>query len=238
MVAVPSSTAVATTTSAHLCSGTNRLLLYNGSSTRVISFCSEHFDFPAVRMKPPRRVRLVAKNSGTSEVSADAGEVEVEGSDQKLEQVPTGEPSLISALNVEKALRGIAITDADHYGRLGLQRGCSYDQVSIAYKNKVEEVMNQQLPEEELQTSLDQLKESFLILSTVEERRLYDWSLARTENPDRYKWPFEVDISQTPKDGTPPPQEPEDVETTRLVGYFILGIFVLSIILSITLNQQ
>ncbi|KAF6140541.1 hypothetical protein GIB67_035568 [Kingdonia uniflora] len=35
--------------------------------------------------------------------------------------------SCISTLNVEKVLRGIAITDADHYGRLGILRGCPYD---------------------------------------------------------------------------------------------------------------
>jgi len=50
----------------------------------------------------------------------------------------------------------------------------------------------------------DQVQESYTILSTEEERRLYDWSLARSEKPDRYVWPFEVDITQAPK-GTPPP---------------------------------
>ncbi|KAG5603183.1 hypothetical protein H5410_034553 [Solanum commersonii] len=114
-------------------------------------------------------------------------------------------PSIISALNVEKALLGIAITDIDHYGILGLSRKCSY------------------------------AEESYSILSTPEERRLYDWSLVRSEAPDDYKWPFEVDPTP-PSTGTPPPQEPEDVEPTILVGYFFLGWFVLAAVLSIALN--
>lgn len=47
-------------------------------------------------------------------------------------------------------------------------------------------------------------QESYSVLSSVEERRLYDWSLTRSENPDTYVWPFEVDITQTPEYGNPP----------------------------------
>lgn len=51
-------------------------------------------------------------------------------------------------------------------------------------------------------------QESYTILSSVEDRRLYDWSLARNENPDRYAWPFEVDITQTINSpDTPPPAQ-------------------------------
>ncbi|KAJ4951813.1 hypothetical protein NE237_028645 [Protea cynaroides] len=145
-------------------------------------------------------------------------------------------PSIISALNVEKALRGIAITEADHYGRLGLQRGCPYEEVTVAYKNKYEELMNQGLDEEDLTKKLDILKESYSILSSEVERRLYDWSLTRSEQPDKYVWPFEVDITQTPTQ-QPPPQEPEDVGPTRVVGYFFLGWIVLSFAISIALNR-
>lgn len=49
------------------------------------------------------------------------------------------------------------------------------------------------------------VQESYAVLSSEEERRLYDWSLARSEKPDRYVWPFEVDITQTPTE-PPPPQ--------------------------------
>uniref|UniRef100_M1CNA1 DNAJ heat shock N-terminal domain-containing protein n=2 Tax=Solanum TaxID=4107 RepID=M1CNA1_SOLTU len=95
--------------------------------------------------------------------------------------------------------------------------------------------MNEGLVEEELNKKLQLLKESYSILSTPEERRLYDWSLVRSEAPDDYKWPFEVDPTP-PSTGTPPPQEPEDVEPTILVGYFFLGWFVLAAVLSIALN--
>lgn len=40
--------------------------------------------------------------------------------------------------------RNAAITDIDHYGRLGIQRECSYDEVTVAYKKKVEQLMNEQ----------------------------------------------------------------------------------------------
>lgn len=47
-------------------------------------------------------------------------------------------------------------------------------------------------------------QESYNILSSEEERRLYDWSLARSERPERYVWPFEVDITETPTQPPPP----------------------------------
>ncbi|EOY30021.1 hypothetical protein SCA6_012025 [Theobroma cacao] len=179
-----------------------------------------------------RQRRLSIRSSG--DVSSETPATEAE-SEQSIE-APKGPPSLISALNVERALRGIAITDADHYGRLGLQRKCSYEQVTVAYKNKVDELPKQGLDEEELSKKMDLLKESYSILSSVKERRMYDWSLARTEEPGRYAWPFEEDITQTPTQ-EPPPQEPEDVGPTRLVGYFILGWFILSVVLSIALAR-
>ncbi|WOL11588.1 NAD(P)H-quinone oxidoreductase subunit U, chloroplastic [Canna indica] len=144
--------------------------------------------------------------------------------------------SLISAANVKKALRGIAITNADHYGRLGISRGTSYDLVEVAYEKKREELMNKGLDEEETSKELEFLKESYEILSSEDERRLYDWSLARSEKPDRYVWPFEVDITQT-FTTPPPPEEPEDVGPTRLVGYFFLAWLILSFALSVTLNR-
>ncbi|KAL5559523.1 hypothetical protein UlMin_035734 [Ulmus minor] len=150
--------------------------------------------------------------------------------------VPEGPPSLISALNVERALRGIPITDVDHYGNLGVSKGCSIEQVRNAYKSKSEELMKQGLEAEELDKELQLLKESYTILSTDQERRLYDWSLARSEKPDRYLWPFEVDQTKPPQE-EPPAQEPEDVGPTRAVGYFILGWVVLSVVLSIALNR-
>ncbi|KAL3617530.1 hypothetical protein CASFOL_037851 [Castilleja foliolosa] len=172
-----------------------------------IHVCSRNYQVPTslsfsgyfdAQYKQRRRL-TVAKNSSDEATEAADSETPVE--------VRDGPQSLISAVNVERALRGLAaaITDADHYGRLGLQTGCSYDQVTTAYKNKVAEVMNRGLDEEELSKELEFLKESYSIMSSVEERRMYDWSLARSGKADKYVWPFEVDITQT-FTGTPPPR--------------------------------
>ncbi|KAM3309084.1 NAD(P)H-quinone oxidoreductase subunit U, chloroplastic [Capsicum chacoense] len=180
--------------------------------------------------KHSRKLVLIVRNSSREAAAASIGADET-----SPVELPPGPPSIISALNVEKAILGIAITDIDHYGRLGLSRKCSYAEVPVAYKKKVEEVMNEGLVEEELNKKLEHLKESYSILSTPDERRLYDWSLVRSETQGTYKWPFEVD--KTPESpGTPPPQEPEDEEPTMLVGYFFLGWFVLAVVLSIAFN--
>nr|WQQ40051.1 NAJ9 protein [Cenchrus americanus]WQQ40052.1 NAJ10 protein [Cenchrus americanus] len=142
--------------------------------------------------------------------------------------------SLISADNVQKAMRGLAITEADHYGRLGVTRLASTDEVKAAYAKKCEELNSKELEEEELSKQHDLLKESFTILSTEEERRLYDWSLSRSGQPERYVWPFQVDPLEMAPD---PPQEPEDEFPTKLVGYFFLAWFLLSIVASVTLNR-
>ncbi|KAK6119601.1 hypothetical protein DH2020_046664 [Rehmannia glutinosa] len=196
------------------------------SKNNRVSISRLYFDVSKQR----RKLLLVTRNS-SDENATTATEPE------PPVEVSKGTSSLISSLNVEKALRGLAITDADHYGRLGLPTGCSYEQVNVAYKNKVTELMNKGLGEEQLSKELELLKESHSILSSVEERRLYDWSLARSGKPDRYMWPFELDITQTPPDGTPPPQEPEDEGPTRLVGYFILSWLILSFTLFIAFNR-
>ncbi|GMN63241.1 hypothetical protein TIFTF001_032368 [Ficus carica] len=178
----------------------------------------------------PRRFCIRSSNDTSIETSAEEADP-----DSSIE-VPKGPPSLISALNVERALRGIPITDVDHYGRLGLPRGCSNDQVVDAYRSKTEELLNQGLEAEELDQKLELLEESYTILSTPEERRIYDWSLARSENPDRYAWPYEVD-STKPSQESPPAQEPEDIGPTISVGYFILVWLLVSFVLSIALNR-
>nr|CAD1822578.1 unnamed protein product [Ananas comosus var. bracteatus] len=191
-----------------------------------------------------RRRRRRLRCSADAAAAAAAEEEESEGESAEGEGTIVGAAaattrpaySLISAANVQKALRGLAITDVDHYGRLGISKGTSYDQVNVAFKKKQEELMNKELDEEEAKKELELLKESYNILSSEEERRLYDWSLARSERPERYVWPFEVDITQTPTQ-PPPPKEPEDVEPTRLVGYFFLAWLILSFALSVTLNR-
>ncbi|KAI5406528.1 hypothetical protein KIW84_053025, partial [Lathyrus oleraceus] len=173
--------------------------------------------------------KLSVRSSG--ENSAGATEVESESSIE----LPKESSSLISTLNVERALRGIPITDADHYGRLGLPRGCPYDMVPVAYNNKVQELESQDLEKDILNKKLELLRESYTIMSSPDERRMYDWSLAREGNTEKFIWPYEVDVSELQK-GDPPPQEPEDVGPTRLIGYFLVGWIVLSVVLSIGLN--
>ncbi|KAG9145071.1 hypothetical protein Leryth_018360 [Lithospermum erythrorhizon] len=178
-----------------------------------------------------------SSDASTSETTTTA---EAESSEEAAAiELPEEPPSLISALNVDRALRGLAITEVDHYGILNLPRGCSYDQVTDAYTKKVEELklMSQDLEDEELTKQYDQLKESYSVLSSVEERRLYDWSLARVGNPDKFVWPYEVDITQTICDpADPPSQEPEDIGPTRVTGYIILGWLMLSFVLLVALN--
>nr|GMC92450.1 NAD(P)H-quinone oxidoreductase subunit U, chloroplastic [Ipomoea batatas] len=158
--------------------------------------------------------KLVAAVRSSGDDTAAATETE-----ETPVELSDGPPSLISALNAEKAIRGIAITDVDHYGILGLQRGCPYEQVLVAYNKKVEEAKNEGLEEEELNNKLQLLQESYRILSTMEERRLYDWSLARSEMGDTYTWPFEVDITQTPKGGTPPPRNNQQVSQVQRLRF-------------------
>lgn len=183
----------------------------------------------------PKPLKFSVRNSNDSSAETVTTDTASEPEPESSLKASDGSSSLISALNVERALRGIPITDVNHYGRLGLRRGCPYDQVPIAYNIKVEELKSQGLEEEELNQKLELLKESYTILSSVEERRMYDWSLSRIGEPEKYTWPFEADITQI-QTQLPPPKEPEDEGPTRLVGYFFLGWFVLSVVLSIALN--
>uniref|UniRef100_A0A0F7CZC7 Chaperone DnaJ-domain superfamily protein n=1 Tax=Pelargonium hortorum TaxID=4031 RepID=A0A0F7CZC7_PELHO len=191
-------------------------------------FSSNSFSFST---KPPRRYLSIIRNSG------DAPSPTTTTSDSSDIELPEGPPSLISALNVERALRGIPITDINYYGELGIPRSCRSEEViTAAYKSKVDEALKQEgVDGDEVNKKLEILKESYRVLSSAQERRLYDWSLSRSENPETYSWPFEVDDTVTAK-GDPPPGEPEDFGPTRLVGYSFLVWLLLSIVVSITLN--
>lgn len=180
-------------------------------------------------------VRSTDGASKETTVTATQTEVEAESESESPIELPKGPPSVISSLNVERALRGIPITDVDCYGSLGIQKGCSNEQVYAAYKNKVEEFTNKGLDEEELNKKLDLLKESYSVLSNPQERRMYDWCIARSANPDNYLWPYEVD--DTKKSSEPIPEDPEDVGPTRLVGYFFLAWLLLAVVLSIALSR-
>ncbi|CAJ1973574.1 unnamed protein product [Sphenostylis stenocarpa] len=183
----------------------------------------------AFTVKPRRLLRIRSSSAETSDSGVDSESSSIE--------VPKEPSSLISALNVERILRGLPITDADHYGRLGVPRGCPFEMVGVAYNNKVQELKSQNLEKDEVEKKLELLKESYTILSSEEERRIYDWSLARVENTDQFVWPFEVDITQTKiPEEDPPILDTEDVGPTRVVGYFLVGWLVLAVVLSIGLN--
>uniref|UniRef100_A0A1D1Z0M8 Chaperone protein DnaJ n=1 Tax=Anthurium amnicola TaxID=1678845 RepID=A0A1D1Z0M8_9ARAE len=203
------------------------------------SLCSCHRPSSSRLPLATRRARIRCSAAAGDAGEESSGTTTATTADPPLE-IPVGtskrSSSLISTDNIQKALRGIAITSVDHYERLGIARGTSYAEVTNAYKIACEELMSQDIDEDEISHKMDLLKESYAILSSEEERRLYDWSLARGEKPDRYVWPFEVDITQTPTQ-PPPPQEPEDVGPTRLVGYFFLAWIILSFALSVTLNR-
>uniref|UniRef100_A0A0F7CZC8 Chaperone DnaJ-domain superfamily protein n=1 Tax=Pelargonium transvaalense TaxID=158603 RepID=A0A0F7CZC8_9ROSI len=190
-------------------------------------FLSTSFSFAT---KPPRRFLSIIRNSS----DAAAPSPTTTTSDIEL---PEGPPSLISALNVERALRGIPITDINYYGELGIPKSCRSEEViTAAYKSKVDEALKQEgVDGDEVNKKLEILKESYRVLSSEQERRLYDWSMSRSENPETYSWPFEVDDTVTAK-GDPPPQEPEDFGPTRFVGYSFLVWLLVSIVLSIALN--
>ncbi|KAF8661048.1 hypothetical protein HU200_057145 [Digitaria exilis] len=199
-----------------------------------------HSTTPRLRLRSIRSLRAAADagaGAAASEGAAAAvAEVEDAGTDVAGGAATSTRPpySLISADNVQKALRGLAITEADHYGRLGVTRLASTDEVKAAFESKCEELNSKELEEEELNKEYDLLKESFTILSTEEERRLYDWSLSRSGQPERYVWPFQVDPLEMAPD---PPKEPEDEFPTKLVGYFFLASFILSCVLSVTINR-
>uniref|UniRef100_A0A0F7H097 Chaperone DnaJ-domain superfamily protein n=1 Tax=Geranium maderense TaxID=28964 RepID=A0A0F7H097_9ROSI len=179
--------------------------------------------------KPSRTFISIARNSGDVPAeTATAGESGIE--------VPEAEQTLISGLNVERAMRGLPITDKDYYGLLGLNMSVrSKEVIAGAYRTKVEDVLSQGLEEEEVSKKLELLKEAYRVISSAQERRLYDWSLKRNENPEIYTWPFEVDDTITSQ-GDPPPQEPEDFGPTRMVGYGFLAWVIFSFIMSIVLN--
>ncbi|GFS38000.1 chaperone DnaJ-domain superfamily protein [Actinidia rufa] len=69
----------------------------------------------------PRKYQIRITGDASAETTAtDTQETSVE--------LPKGPLSLISALNVDRALRGIPITDVDYYGSLGIQKGCFFDE--------------------------------------------------------------------------------------------------------------
>ncbi|KAI5061534.1 hypothetical protein GOP47_0024039 [Adiantum capillus-veneris] len=151
----------------------------------------------------------------------------------------TPSTSLITYANIQKAFKGEALTTADHYGVLGLAPAASYQEVEIAFRRRCESVLQQGLSEEEARKRLIALKGSYDVLSSEEERRLYDWSLLQQGKSatDAYSWPFEADITQSECDPFPPPR-PVDEEAIRRVRNLFLGWLALSVVLNLFLKRN
>lgn len=128
----------------------------------------------------------------------------------------------------------------DHYARLGVSRLASTAEIFSEYSKKCQAVRaDTSLDEETSQQRLRGLEESLEVLATEESRRLYDWRLMRksTPTPEVYIWPYEADITQSVRrQGEPRQMVPEDTEGLQKLGYFFLGWFILSAVLSLTLK--
>eukprot|EP00897_Mesotaenium_endlicherianum_P006594 jgi/Mesen1/5963/ME000301S05091 len=128
----------------------------------------------------------------------------------------------------------------DHYGRLGLSKEATNADIVAAFESKSREVAAEQgLEEETARQRISLLQQSLDVLTSEEDRRYYDWSIVRSDGKQgRYVWPYEADYTQryVPSSDLPTPMVAEDEEGTRKLGYFLLGWFVLSVVLSCTLH--
>ncbi|KAI6679854.1 hypothetical protein NL676_033735 [Syzygium grande] len=103
----------------------------------------------------PRRSILIASSSGDTPIETNTATTESDASESSIE-APDLAPSLISALNVERALRGISEDSTSNSQCFGSLQGGGW-----AYKKKVEEVKSEEgLEEDELNQKLEQLKVS------------------------------------------------------------------------------
>ncbi|CAI5999067.1 unnamed protein product [Closterium sp. NIES-64] len=130
----------------------------------------------------------------------------------------------------------------DHYKRLGVSRNANNAEIFKAFEARCEQLTsNPNLDEEAARQQLLSLEVSLDVLTSEEERRLYDWAIIRAEQGSAadYVWPFETDVTQknfTQGVGNPPrPMTPDDPEGTAKLGYFLLAWFAVSCVLSLTL---
>lgn len=146
--------------------------------------------------------------------------------------------SLINEENILSAITGQNIIVEDHYGRLGVNPEASSSEIVKTYQERCAEVRQKNLSESETEEILNKLKDSVDLLTSEEERRLYDWCLLRkaTHTVD-YAWPYEADITQRLQDPTSLVVPPEDDGVNDKVGLFFAGWFVLSCILSIVIGH-
>lgn len=126
---------------------------------------------------------------------------------------------------------GELLETVDHYGRLGVAREASAGEIRRTYRKLLVETEGKDIPGEEKDAIVRGLRESYELLTSVEERRLYDWSLDRSVN-DVYVWPHESDVTQ--RDYAPATYTNEaDAEGNKTHAYFYLGWFALSVILNV-----
>eukprot|EP00245_Coleochaete_scutata_P001940 TRINITY_DN1243_c0_g1_i1.p1 TRINITY_DN1243_c0_g1~~TRINITY_DN1243_c0_g1_i1.p1 ORF type:complete len:205 (-),score=33.03 TRINITY_DN1243_c0_g1_i1:756-1370(-) len=135
----------------------------------------------------------------------------------------------------------------DHYSRLGLSRSATSEEVNASFQSKMMELTaNKDTTKEAADKRVEALKllvESFNVLKSDEDRWLYDWSIMRKQKANDpsapyggYVWPYEADPNLTP--GIFPYDNPDpDPEGTTKVGYFFLGWFLLSVVLSLGLPK-
>eukprot|EP00250_Pteridium_aquilinum_P006627 c16505_g1_i1 orf=81-746(+) len=220
----------------------DRAVFANVLSAPPIIIISTASAFPSLRR--PTRIKLLVTASDNEGAAVAAEEVassppSAPFSTDLLRSSALDSPSdsLISYANIQRALRGEALSTPDHYGMLGLAPSAPYEEVEIAFRKRCEAVLQQQgLSEDEIRNRLRALKVAYDVLSSEEERRLYDWSLFHSKSPGGiYRWPYESDITQSAC-APGPPKEPKDEEGIRKVGYFFLGWFVLSVFLNLSLR--
>ncbi|KAL2643280.1 hypothetical protein R1flu_010867 [Riccia fluitans] len=153
------------------------------------------------------------------------------------ENLPT---SLVSRTSQLDSLEGAAgIVKVNHYAILGVPVGASTSQIAQAFKARCEKVMDRKDQDEEAsKAELRSLQIAFEVLTSEEERRVYDWALKRYENREgSYIWPYETDITQryNPKE-IPAVMRSFDEEGNQKVATFLLGWLVIAFLMSATMK--
>ncbi|CAK9208418.1 unnamed protein product [Sphagnum troendelagicum] len=199
------------------------------STVQLQQLSCSSFPFPSrITRRLARRADGVTIRASTTTTNDDKSDLSVSESSSS---------SLLSPLNIARALAGEGISLVDHYGRLQVSPEASSGEIFQAYRKRRSEITAQSLEESVIQKQLRDLQDSADMLTSEEERRMYDWSLLRLQNPGvEYIWPFEADITQRLSD-SPPNKTVEDDEGNRNVAIFFLGWFILSCVLNIVLPR-
>jgi hypothetical protein len=123
---------------------------------------------------------------------------------------------------VTDSLRGLLAAAPDsHYGYLGVSADAELEEIKAAYRRLSKEYHpdSTSLPLEVAAEKFLRLKKAYDVLSSEEERRLYDWQLAQMYSSvqgGRFIWPYEADRTQRGYGSRPPPtvrQEPVNADT-------------------------